>query len=73
MHLKLSVGYFEIICEMDPRVYVKRYTFSFCLDPNILPQFCPNLDFEIFKIQRLKEKENFIKIWSSFKEHKKSH
>ena len=70
MHLKLSVGYFEIICEVDPRSCVKRHTFYFCLDPDILPQFCPNLDFAILKIQRLKEKENFIKIWSSFKDHR---
>ena len=34
----------------------------FCLDPNILPQFYPNLDFAIFRTQRLKEKENFIEL-----------
>ena len=36
--------------------------FFFCLDPDILPQFCPNLDFAIFRTQRLKEKENFIEL-----------
>ena len=34
----------------------------FCLGPDILPQFYPNLDFVIFRTYRLKEKENFIEV-----------
>ena len=40
---------FETICEVGPRSCVKRYFFFFCLGPDILPQFCPDLDFAIFR------------------------
>ena len=68
--LETICGEFRIICEVDPGSCVKRYYiyFFFLSWPRYPPPILSKSGLCNIKDWR---KENFIKIWSSFKEHRK--